>query len=54
MSDESSGARGCLLVVGLALVSVAVGLALEPWAGFAVMGCALVLGAACGGADGRG
>lgn len=42
MSEEEKNASGCLVIVGLILVSVAVGMAIAPWAGFALCGMAIV------------
>lgn len=39
---------GCFLLVGVVLLSVAVGLAVAPWAGFACIGFAMVLFAVIG------
>lgn len=42
LSEEEKNASGCLVIVGLVLVSFAVGMATAPWAGFALCGVALV------------
>lgn len=42
LSEEEKNASGCLVIVGLVLVSFAVGMATAPWAGFALRGIALV------------
>lgn len=42
LSEEEKNASGCLVIVGLVLVSFAVGMATAPWAGLALCGVALV------------
>lgn len=42
LSEEEKNASGCLVIVGLVLVSFAVGMVTAPWAGFALCGVALV------------
>lgn len=48
LSEEERNASGCPVIVGLVLVSLAVGMATAPRAGFALCGVALVAIAAIG------
>ena len=42
LTDDEKNATGCLFIVGLVLVCLAVGVAFEPWAGFALAGIAFM------------
>lgn len=42
LTEDEKGACGCLFVVGLVLACFAIGMAFEPWAGFAMGGVAFM------------
>lgn len=42
LTEDEKGACGCLFVVGLVLACFAIGMAFEPWAGFALGGVAFM------------